>query len=173
MEYNLLVHYSADAGYFEAKKEVEQHLIALGDKKAIIDKLSNNCTIGVKTSLEVKEFIGELKELSFTNPDEFSATTKWVPVQEWCAAGLAAMSKTVRDIKDNIGVGERWGVDIETWGRSPSRDEIILGLKQVISNRFVEEHGSKLVFVEFVGDEAAISILKPNDVFVVIVVENE
>ena len=46
--YNLLVHYSSEKGYFSARKEIEKTLISLGDKKPIIDKLTSLMELKLK-----------------------------------------------------------------------------------------------------------------------------
>ena len=166
--YNLLVHYSAEKGYFSARKEIEKSLVECGDKKPVIDKLIEGNVIGVKTVLEPKEVIQELKEKSFKNPQEFSATTKWIPVESWCAAKMSSIETEIKDMRQQINAGERWSAEIETWQRGPTDEEIVHMLKRVINERFVEEHGSKTIFVEFQGDQAAISILRQDDVFVVV-----
>ncbi len=166
--YNLLVHYSSEKGYFSARKEIEKTLISLGDKKPIIDKLTDGSVIGVKTILEPKEVISELKEKAILNPSEFLATKKWVPIEYWCAANRNAIETEIKDLRSQINAGERWSIDIETWGRNPNSEELLQLFKNIIPERFVEESGSKTIFVEFQAKEAAISIIKPIDIFVVV-----
>lgn len=168
MEHNIIVHYAAEKGYFAAKKEIERLLLSLGDKKPVIDKLKDGFIIGVKTLLDAKEVILELKEKFFANPDEFSATEKWIPVETWSPAGISYMQKELKEMLPQISAGERWSASIESWGRTPSNEEILLMLKSLIKEMFVEDSGSKVVFIEFQGDECAISILRPDDIFVVI-----
>ena len=168
MDYNLIVHYSSEKGYFSARKEIEKFLVSLGEKKPVIDKLRDGSVIGIKTNRSVNDLIEELKEKSFANPGEFSATERWIPIEVWCPAGLSRIQREINDMLAQISSGERWSAEIETWGRTPSSDEILQLLKNSIKERFVDEGGSKTVFIEFQGDECAISILKPNDVFVVI-----
>lgn len=168
MDYNFLVHYFSDAGYLAARREIERHLIELGDKKALIEKARDGSVIGVRTVLEPKAVVQELKEKAVENPAEFSATEKWVPVECWCPAGIETIKKEVFGILEQISLHERWSVEIETWGRGPFAEEIVQVLKRIISGVFVESSASKIVFVEFQGDEAAVSILKPDDFFVVV-----
>lgn len=168
MDYNLLVHYSSEKGYFSARKEIEKLLISLGDKKPVIDKLTDGSVIGVKTVLDPKEVISELKEKAISNPAEFLATKKWVPIEYWCAASKSAIETEIKDMRQQINAGERWSIDIENWGRTPTSEELLQLFKSIIPERFVEESGSKTIFVEFQGKDAAISIIKPTDIFVVV-----
>ena len=168
VEYNLLVHYFGDAGYLAARREIERHLIALGDKKALIEKTRDGRVIGVKTVLEPKEIIQELKEKAVENPAEFSATENWIPVDNWCNASLDGIKKKVLGMLEQINPNERWSAEIETWGRGPFAEEILSVLKRIISARFVEEAASKIVFVEFQAAECAVSILRQDDIFRVV-----
>ncbi|MBI4141627.1 hypothetical protein HY484_01740 [Candidatus Woesearchaeota archaeon] len=168
MEYNLLVHYFQDVGYLSARREIERHLISLGDKKALIEKSRDGSVVGVRTVLEPKELIQELKEKFVQNPSEFSSTEKWIPVETWCAAGVENIKKAVSGMIEQINNNDRWSAEVETWGRGPFVEEILQILKHIISARFVEVSSSKIVFVEFQGSEAAISILKPDDIFLVV-----
>lgn len=168
MDYNILVHYVQEKGYFAARKEIERTIISLGDKKAAIDKLQDGYVIGVKTTLEAKEVIQELKEMAFKNPGEFNATEKWIPIDSWCPAGLTAIQKEIKEMKQQIRPGERWMAEVETWQRTPTAEEIIHLLKNEIKENYVEERGTKVVFIEFQGEQAAISILKQDDSFTVV-----
>lgn len=169
MSYNLLVYYNPAAGYLAARREIERNLMALGDKKVVVEKVQDGSIIGVRTVLEPKEVIQELKERAFKNPSEFSATTKWIPVSDWCNVDLKIIEKKISSLLPEINVGERWSAEIETWQKS-SVEEILTMLKNIIKERFVEEHSSKIVFIIFVGNEAAISIVRPDDIFTVVTI---
>lgn len=167
MNHNIIVHYNPEKGYLAARKEIEKTLTDLGDKKPSIEKTPDGSVIGITTKLNAKELIKDLKEKTYENPAEFTATKKWIPIEEWSDANINAMQKQIKEMLPQISAGERWTAQIETWNKQPA-EPILQMLKETIQQNYVEEGGTKIAFIEIQGDKTAISILKPDDIFEVI-----
>ena len=165
-DYNLLVSYTREGGYFAAKQEIKMLLKKLGEEKPVVAKTIASGIVGVKTSLDSRKVIEEIRELYATNPLEIAFTLKWVPVDNWCSAEMEEMKKVVAQIKDEIKPGERWAMEVEKRRfEKYHTQEIIKELAGLIEEKVDLERPDKILRVEIIDGFAGISVLKPREIF--------
>lgn len=164
-EYNILISYNWRY-FFEAKKEIQNVLKKLGDENPRIEKTLARGILGVKTKVDNREVIKSVKEFYQKNPWEFNFTAKWIPHDFWCISQMENMKKLVSEIKDQIKSGETWAMRVEkrryTWHHT---NEIIKELASEIKEKVNLSKPDKILRVDILGDYAAISVLRPEDIF--------
>ena len=160
-EFNLLVVYGS-TGYFSARREVEGLLTSLGDRDAVIEITDVQGVLGVKTMLNAREVVRDVKDRFASNPQELRASEVWIPVDEWCAVG--EIKSCVRELRSQIMPDETVQVRVEVRGSNVSSDRVKKDVISVIPNQQQEGRADKLVFVFVIKDRAGVSILKQSDV---------
>ena len=163
--FNLLVSCSWGA-YGKAKKEIAQVLEMLGDESPFVKRTIAEGIIGVKTRLNSREVVYELRRLFDEDPFVFQYTLKWVPVDLWTFSDMDSMKEGVRKLRNRILAGERWRMTVEKRRYSlHHKIEVIRELADLIDEKVDLENPEKILRVDIIGRYAGISVLIPQDVF--------
>ena len=161
----LLVSYPR--GHFgRARREVLEALRRLGDECPRIERTSVEGISLVHTALDAREVARRCREL-FHQGFAFEHAIKWMPVDYWCEADLEAMRALLADkVRAQIGEQETWGMQVEKhrWQQYHTRD-IVTQLAKAIDRKVDLDQPDKLVRVDFLGEQAAVSVLRSGDVF--------
>ncbi|NIR87957.1 hypothetical protein GWO13_10570 [Candidatus Bathyarchaeota archaeon] len=164
-DFNLLVSCSWGA-YKRAKKEVLSVLKTLGDEKSVVRRTVAEGIIGVKTHLDSREVIRELRKLFEKDPFILQQTLKWVPVDLWTRSDMDSMREAVAELKNKIRAGDRWRMTVERRRYTRyHKIEIIRELAELIDERVDLEKPDKILRIDIIGKYAGISILTPPDIF--------
>lgn len=113
-----------------------------------------------------KEAVKKLVELCKKEPPLFTATHRYVPVDAWCSSGVADMQNTIKKFVNQIGSDEKWKMALNKrkWDKMHTT-QLVLTLTDVIDRPKVDlVNPEKIVQVEIIGEEAGISVLKPDEV---------
>lgn len=149
-----------------AKREIRETLARFGDEHAQVERTSVSGIALVHTALDARDVVRRCREL-FRQRFAFEYAIKWVPVDYWCDTHVEAIRKLLEDnVRDQIGANETWGMKVKKrrWQRYHTRD-IVLQLAQTIDRKVDLDHPDKLVRLDVVGNQTALSVLRPGDVF--------
>jgi tRNA(Ser,Leu) C12 N-acetylase TAN1 len=162
---NLLVS-SSWRGLRAARREIRELLRALGDERPTIERTLAKGIIGVRTSLEPRAVIRELRAIFERDPGRFQFTSKWAPIDLWAGSDLASLGQAVTRLRERIGKGETWRMTVEKRRYTRHhRIEVITALAQLIDERVDLTHPDKIVKIDLIGDRAALAVLKPEEIF--------
>jgi tRNA(Ser,Leu) C12 N-acetylase TAN1 len=162
---DLLVSYQRGR-YGRARREILGVLKHLGDERPLIERTAVDGIAFVRTALEGRVVVQGCRAL-FKGGLAFEDAVKWVPVDYWCDADLQAIHRLLAErVRDRIEPNETWGLKVakRRWQRYHT-DDIVRQLAGAIDRKVDLDHPEKLVRVDIVGPEAAISVLRPDDVF--------
>lgn len=165
-EFNILVSTSW-ATHERARDEIIRILSALGDEDPVVTSTAARGILGVKTSLDARQVIGELRKLFEVNPARFQYTLKWVPVDSWTSSDINSIKARVSEIKSRIGKGETWRITVEKrrytrYHKSEIIKETAAGL---IDEKVDLENPDKILRIDLIAKYAGISVLTPKDIF--------
>jgi len=149
-----------------ARREILRILKRLGDEHARVERTDVDGVALVHTNLDGREVVRRCRELFQTAPT-FEFAIKWVPVDYWCDTDLDAMKKLIEEkIRGQIDANETWGMKVEKrgWQKYHAVD-IIARLAEAIDRRVNLDRPDKLVRVDVVGRQTAISVLRPGEIF--------
>lgn len=164
-DYNILVSCSWSA-YRRAKDEIIQILKLLGDENPIVKRTVAQGIIGVKTCLDPREVVSELRRLFEDNPFTFQYTLKWIPIDLWTHSDMESMKEGLRIVRDRIHSGERWRMTVEKRRYTQyHKIDIIRELAELIDEKVDLENPEKILRVDIIGKYAGMSVLTPRDVF--------
>jgi tRNA(Ser,Leu) C12 N-acetylase TAN1 len=152
--------------YGKARREILRTLRRLGDEHPAVERTSVHGIALVHSGLDGREVVHRCREL-FLEGLAFEYAIKWVPVDYWCELDLEAMRNLLaQKVRDQIAHNETWGMKVEKrrWQRYSTRD-IVLYLAGAIDRQVDLDHPDKLVRVDVVGGQVAVSVLRPGDVF--------
>ena len=163
--FNLLVSCSWGA-YKKAREEIAHILRMLGDEKPLVTHTLVHGIIGVKTRMNSREVIRELRRLFEEDPWVLQYTLKWVPVDQWIYSDMESMKEAVAELGKKIQAGERWRMTVKKrrYGRY-HKIEIIKELAELVNRKVELENPDKILRIEIIGKYAGMSLLGPHDVF--------
>ncbi len=166
--FNLLVSCSWGA-HGRATVEILKVLKALGDSSPLVKRTTARGVIGVRTSLEPRRVVKELRALCDRDPLFLQDTCKWVPVDLWTDADLDRMREAVAALSDRIGEGETWRMTVEKRRYTRHhKSEIIAALAASIDRKVDLTSPDKILRIDIIGNEAGMSVLEPGEVFSVL-----
>lgn len=152
--------------FFAARREVIRVLREFGDSAPQVERTSVAGIAIVHTSLDNRLVVEKCKE-EFAHGKEFRFAIKWVLVDFWCETTLESMKETIeREVLPRIGENETWGMKVEKrrWHEYHSID-IIRYLAVAINRKVNLDDPDKLVRIDVVGKQTAISVLRPGETF--------
>jgi tRNA acetyltransferase TAN1 len=163
---DLLVSYSW-GGFGRAKQEILRILRGFGDTEPWIMKSDVRGIAIVRSTLDNREVIQRCHTLWQEDPQAFQFAIKWVPVDHWCTTGLEAI-KTLIDkvLVPRLGTQESWGMKVHKrrWQQYHT-SEIVAYLAAGIDRRVDLGNPDWLLWVDVLGRETALALLKPREVF--------
>ncbi len=164
---DILVSYSWSHFYL-AKPEILHILQQFGDPAPLVEKTSVMGIAVVHTGLDNREVIKRCRALWKSQPrTSFEFAIKWVPVDYWCDTELTAMKQVIdNNIKQGIAAHQTWGMKVHKrrWQRYHTI-EIIEYLAADIERKVDLDHPDWIVWVDIIGRQTAVSLLKPGDIF--------
>jgi tRNA acetyltransferase TAN1 len=164
---DLLVSY-AWSHFYLAKPEIIRILKRLGDPDSLVEKTDVMGIAVVHTCLDNREVIKCCRTLWESDPlDSFEFAIKWVPVDYWCETDLNAMKQVIdSSIKERIERNQTWGMKVQKrrW-QLHHTIEITEYLAADIERKVNLSHPDRIVWVDVVGRQTAISLLKPDEIF--------
>ncbi len=164
MDPNLIVSYSSSAGYLAGKNEIHAILTKLGDQKSQPELLVPGI-IGVSTILKSRDVIEELREMAANNPDAIKCALKWVPADNWCDAAVEGIKNCVKEeIKDLMVADDHYAVEILPHRTSLKPEQILEAVKPWLKGK-ISDRPMKILRIELFDRKAAITLLKPKDIF--------
>jgi tRNA acetyltransferase TAN1 len=152
--------------YWPAIGEIKRVLREMGDETPIVKGTLARGMMGVKTALNPREVIKEVRRRFEADPFFLESTIKWVPIDSWSASDMEDMKKSIEGLKGNILPGEKWGMKVEKRRYTLHHSiEIIKELAELIDEKVDLENPDKIVRIEILGKNAGISVLRPDEIF--------
>jgi len=159
---------SHDCGRFApARREILNVLSRFGDDCAQVQRTSVDGIVLVHTTLDGREVVRRCGELLREKSSTFEFAIKWVPVDYWCDSDLGAIRELLETkVRGQIAEGETWCLQIakRRWERYHAQD-IAPSLGRAIDRRVDLRRPDKLVRVDMVGTQTAVSVLRPDEIF--------
>ncbi len=110
--------------------------------------------------------VTKIRNLCRSNPNLFSVTHHYTPIDQWCQSDVAAMQKAIRTASQGIGQSEKWkmGLNKRHWDKLEGV-QLIIKLTDVVERKNVDlDNPGKIVQVEIIGKEAGVALLTPQDI---------
>ena len=154
------------ATHERAGHEIIRILNALGDEDPAVRPTAARGILDVKTSLDAREVIVELRKLFEVDPARFQYTLKWIPVDSWTSSDINSIKARVSEMKSRIGKGETWRITVEKRRYTRyHKSEIIKEIVGLIDEKVDLENPSKILRIDVIAKYAGISFLTPKDIF--------
>ncbi len=168
MDPNILVSYDPKGGYMSGKGEIHNILTRLGDQKSDQELLVPGI-IGVKTKLDAREVVEEVRETYAGDPNSLSFTVKWVPADYWCDATLDSIKAMVKEeIKDMFMADDVYAIDVVKHRCELHREQVIEAVAPFLKGKVNLDFPQKILRIELFDNRASITLLKPKDIFSVV-----
>jgi len=164
---DLLVSYNF-SHFSRARPEIIRILKRFGDPDPWVEKTAVMGIAVVRSCLDNREVIQRCRALWESEPlHSFEFAIKWVPVDYWCTTELTAMKDMIDNkIKERIERNQTWGMQVHKrrWQQYHT-SEITEFLAVGIDRKVDLSDPDWIVWVDIIGGETAISLLKPLDIF--------
>lgn len=141
----------------KARREIASFLRHVGDEKPVIKSTVARGIIGVKTRLNAREIIKELKVLFSHDPGRFQYTSKWIPVGFWTNSDIESMREAVEQARDKIKHGESWRMTVEKRRDTLSHKiDIITALAGLVEEKVDLTNPDKILRIDLMGKFAGV-----------------
>lgn len=152
--------------YRKARREILRTLKRLGDQHGAVERTEVQGIALVHTALDAREVVHHCREL-FEQGFGFEHAIKWIPVDFWCESNLDTLRLRLAEVAGpRIAPNETWGMRVDRHGWQRYRTpQIVTHLAGAIDRRVELDHPDKVVRIDIVGEHAAVSILRPDDIF--------
>jgi tRNA acetyltransferase TAN1 len=163
---DLLISYSWGR-FYRARNEARRILKRMGDSHPSVEWSAVYGIAVAHTSLNNREVINQCRELLNSSTEPFDFAVKWVPVDYWCRTNLDAIRQVIEtQVTPRIQPEERWAMEVHKrrWQLYHTAD-IVAYLAPAIDRKVDLTHPDKIVWVDVIGRETAISILTPEEIF--------
>lgn len=142
-----------------ARAEIEEVLREIGEEPEIIGIEEGMAAVKVSNPKEAVKAIASLED------EKFKYTFFWWPVDRWCKAEIEEMKKHIKELQESIGEEEKWKMDLSK--RKTTKEwpkDLIIQLTEVVDKPKVDlENPEKIIKVVIIGEKAAISLLKKDE----------
>jgi len=117
--------------------------------------------------MDPKEVTKRLYSLCRKDSSKFMYTYHWIPVERWCPSTVEKMAEDVKEMAENIKPKERWRMRINKrlYKKHRTRELIELLTQDIDRPNIDLEKPHKTIQIEIIGEEAALSLLKPREHF--------
>jgi tRNA(Ser,Leu) C12 N-acetylase TAN1 len=115
---------------------------------------------------DAKAATKKVSSLVNTNPAIFVATRHYIPVDNWVKAEMADMKAAIKKACAGIAPKDKWKMCLNKrhWEKMDSMP-LILRLTDVVESGQVDlDKPDKIIQIDIIANEAAISLLKPSDI---------
>ncbi len=115
---------------------------------------------------DARKVVKRLRDLCRAEPNLFTATHHYTPVDNWCKSEIAAMQKLVKEVSKGIAESDKWklGLNKRHWDKMEGTP-LIIKLAAVIDTGNVDLGSpEKIVQVDIIGANAGISLLNADEI---------
>ncbi|MBW3019564.1 hypothetical protein KY329_05265, partial [Candidatus Woesearchaeota archaeon] len=120
--------------------------------------------IGVKTDLDAKDIIEDVKDRFSTNPEYVKATKRWIPVDHWCT--LETLPSTVKEEYGEILTDkDRCFIDLEAHNADIDKAGTIKAISEVIGAKLDDAPVDKILRIDVFPKAVAIARVKRHSIF--------
>ena len=112
-----------------------------------------------------RKVVERLRKLCSADPNLFTATHRFTPVDRWCNSTVPEMKKLVKSLSAEIASTDKWKMNLSKrcWEKMDG-SKLVLSLTDVIDREHVDlKNPQRIVQVDIIGDQAGISLLSPED----------
>ena len=161
-KFNLLVSFNPNHAR-TAKAELIQVLQKIGESPRIAETGAEGLFKVVVS--DGRKVVSRLRKLCSADPNLFTATHRFTPVDRWCKSTVSQMQKLIKSASAGIASTDKWklGLTKRHWNKLEG-SKLIIKLTDVINHEHVDlESPQKVIQVDIIGDQAGISLLNPED----------
>lgn len=159
----------------ESREEVLWVLGKVGEQEPLFLVSKARGIFLIHTSLNPREVTRKLAQLCREQPNYFWYTYNYIPIDVCCSSELDIMEENVKRLSEGIKKDETWRITVNKrfYGKHHTI-EIIKALAENINGGQVDlKNPKKIIQIEIIGNQAAISLLEPGDIFTVSKVKSE
>jgi len=156
--------------FYPARREALLALKMLGDPYATMGWTFVMGIAVAHTGLDNRQVIRQCRELLQQGKIHFDFAVKWVPVDYWCWTDLDTIKQLIDEkVLPRIQPEETWAMQVNKrrWQTYHTID-IVTALAADIDRKVNLSHPDKIVWIDIIGNETAISVLKSDEIFSVI-----
>jgi tRNA acetyltransferase TAN1 len=147
--------------------ELRYLLGEIGDSASTVDKTGVAGLIAAKTAFDSFEVIEKFRKILRERPYEFRYTLRIIPIDKVVRTDLDEIQQVATEVSSKIVEGETFRVTVEKrFTETPTRDIIEAAAANI--KRKVDLHKpDKVLLIEVVGGLTGVSVIKPDDILVV------
>ncbi|HDY74801.1 MAG TPA: hypothetical protein ENH51_06800 [Euryarchaeota archaeon] len=161
-DFNMLVSFRR-GDYWLAVGEIKRILKELEDETPIVKGTLAWGIIGVKTVLDPREVIREVRKQFIAEPMYLEHSIKWIPIDAWTASDIESMKEVLEELKETILPGEKRGMKVHKRRYTLHHSiEIIHELAELIDEKVDLENPDKIVRIDVLENNAGISVGPPS-----------
>lgn len=147
-----------------AKSEV-QYFIGdlLGDENLTVSMTHISGLITCQTSLDPFEVVRRLREFAIENPYQFRFAIRFTPIERCVSTGVSSIVAAAADLKGKIAAADSFRVTVRKRHSAIETMELIQQVAAQMPFKVNLDSPDWTVWIEIVGEESGVSVLKPDN----------
>jgi tRNA acetyltransferase TAN1 len=151
----------------DACSELWYLLGEIGDSTSTVDKTGVAGLIVAKTAFNPFEVMEKFRNIVHERPYEFRYTLRIIPIEKVVRTDLGEIQRVAAELSSKIAERETFRVTVEKrFTETPTRD-IIEAAAANIDRKVDLNKPGKILLIEVIGGLTGVSVIKPDDILVV------
>jgi tRNA acetyltransferase TAN1 len=139
----------------------------IGDSASTVNKTSVAGLIAAKTAFDSFEVIEKFRKILRERPYEFRYTLRIIPIDRVVRTDLGEIQRVATEVGSKIVEGETFRVTIEKRFTETRTRDIIEAAAANIKRKVDLHKPDKVLLIEVIGGLTGVSVIKPDDILVV------
>ena len=149
----------------EAQDEIHDLLEAFGDSDAESEITDIKGIILAQTSLDPFQVVSRLKKLVSSEPWQLRYILRVLPIEVVIPTDLDSIKDAAKELASRMEEGDTFRITVEKRHSSLASMEIINAIAGQIDRKVNLENPSWVILVQILGGQAAVSVVKPGQIF--------
>jgi tRNA acetyltransferase TAN1 len=139
----------------------------IGDSAPTVDKTGISGLIAAKTAFNPFDVIERFRKILRERPYEFRYTLRIIPVEKVVRTDLGEIQRTAMELSSKIGGDETFRVTVEKRFTETPTQDIIEAAAANIEREVNLNNPDKILLIEVIGRLTGVSVIKPEEILVV------
>ncbi len=157
----------------EASLEFDSLLFEMGDTRPNTERTKVSGLLTAKTSLEPIKVIRHIRKIVLDEPWNVRYVQRVIPVDIVVNTNIDVMKNEIARLSSRIGKHETFRILIEKRHCNLASYDIIRNVGSVIERKVSLGQQDWLVLIEIIGEDTAISVIRPEDIFSAVKIKRE
>ncbi|MGH9909549.1 MAG: THUMP domain-containing protein [Nitrososphaerales archaeon] len=157
----------------EAASEILSLLKEMGDEQPEIYRMNVSGLLTARTNLDPHEVIRNIRKKVQDEPWSVRYLQRLIPIDAVINTNIDDIKDAVTKLASRIGEHETFRITVEKRYSGISSSDVIKNVASIIERKVSLESQDWIVLIEIIGENTAVSVIKPDAIFSAVKVKRE